>query len=146
MTDHANATGPSIRLPATLAIGFTGHRKLPDESKSRKLVYDFLSDRKTAAPGLIYGVSSVAAGADLLFCESCLQLEIPLHVLLPMPAEEFRHDFDLETWARAAEVMRQAVSVEVTERYILREYPSLKVSWLLERAVAVAKQYREGVV
>jgi hypothetical protein len=121
MTDHANATGPSIRLPATLAIGFTGHRKLPDESKSRKLVYDFLSDRKTAAPGLIYGVSSVAAGADLLFCESCLQLEIPLHVLLPMPAEEFRHDFDLETWARAAEVMRQAVSVEVTGGHQPRE-------------------------
>ncbi|MGB6545913.1 MAG: hypothetical protein WA871_07860 [Candidatus Acidiferrales bacterium] len=114
MTPQSNPTGSSIRLPATLAIGFTGHRKLPDEAKSRKLVYDFLSQRKTAAPGLIYGVSSVAAGADLLFCESCIQLEIPLHVLLPMPAEEFRNDFDADTWARAEHVMQIAVSVEVT--------------------------------
>ena len=68
MTAQANATGSSIRLPATLAIGFTGHRKLHDEAKCRKLLFDFLSQRKAAAPAMIYGVSSVAAGGDLLFC------------------------------------------------------------------------------
>ena len=115
MTAQANATGSSsIRLPATLAIGFTGHRKLPDETKCRKLLCDFLGQRKAAAPGMIYGVSSVAAGGDLLFGESCIQLEIPLLVLLPMPAEQFREDFDAATWARAERVMSKAVSVEVT--------------------------------
>jgi hypothetical protein len=114
MTARANATGSSIRLPATLAIGFTGHRKLHDEAKCRKLLFDFLSQRKAAAPGMIYGVSSVAAGGDLLFCESCVELEIPLLVLLPMPAEQFREDFDAATWARAERAMGKAVSVEVT--------------------------------
>jgi len=114
MKSQANATGSYIRLPATLAIGFTGHRTLADESKCRKLVYDFLSQRKAAAEGTIYGVSSVAAGADLLFAESCIQLEIPLHVLLPMPKEEFRKDFDAATWSRAEQAMAKAISVEVT--------------------------------
>jgi hypothetical protein len=114
MTPQTNATASSIRLPATLAIGFTGHRKLPDEAKSRKLVYDFLSERKAAAPGMIYGVSSVAAGADLLFGECCVELEIPLLILLPMPAKHFREDFDAATWARAEQLMNKAVSVEVT--------------------------------
>jgi hypothetical protein len=114
MAPQTNAPGSSIRLPATLAIGFTGHRKLPDEARCRKLLYDFLSQRKAAAPGMIYGVASVAAGADLLFGESCIDLGIPLLVLLPMPAEHFREDFDAATWARAEQVMSQAVSVEVT--------------------------------
>jgi hypothetical protein len=114
MTPRASSAGSSIRLPATLAIGFTGHRSLPDEAKCRKLLYDFLSERKAAAPGVIYGVASVAAGGDLLFGESCIQLDIPLHVLLPMPVEEFRKDFDAATWARAEQVMAKAVSVEVT--------------------------------
>jgi hypothetical protein len=114
MMPQPNATGSTIRLPATLAIGFTGHRSLPDEAKSKKQLYDFLSDRKAAAPGLIYGVASVAAGGDLLFGESCVELDIPLQVLLPMPVEEFRADFDDATWVRAERLMAAAISVEVT--------------------------------
>ncbi len=105
---------PPIRLPATLAIGFTGHRSLPDEEKSRQLIYGFLKERKAATPGMIYGVSSAAAGGDLLFAESCIQLEIPLRVLLPLPKEQFRDDFDPATWQRAENVLSKAVSVEVT--------------------------------
>ncbi len=105
---------PSIQLPATLVIGFTGHRALPDEEKSRQLIYGFLKERKAATPGMIYGVSSAAAGGDLLFAESCIQLEIPLRILLPLPKEQFRDDFDAATWQRAEKVLGTAVSVEVT--------------------------------
>lgn len=127
-----------IRLPVPTAIGFTGHRTLPDEGKCRKLIYDFLREGKAAARGLIYGVSSVAAGGDLLFAESCIELEIPLRVLLPFPAEEFRNDFDAATWSRAENAIRKAVSVEVTgggesrdERYYECGIQTVKQSRLL---------------
>ena len=104
----------SIRLPITVAIGFTGHRSLPDEDKSRKLIYGFLKDKKETIPGMVYGVSSAAAGGDLIFAESCIQLEIPLRILLPMPQGQFRADFDAATWMQVQEVVKKAVSVEVT--------------------------------
>lgn len=106
--------GPSIQLPTTVAIGFTGHRVLDDEAKCRKAILAFLEQRKTSAAGLVYGISSVASGGDLLFAESCIQLALPLRVLLPLPVEEFRKDFDEKSWARAEEVLSKAASVEVT--------------------------------
>ena len=80
----------TIQLPNTVAIGFTGHRALEDEARCRKAVFAFLEQQKKSASGLVYGISSVAAGGDLLFAESCIQLAIPLRVLLPLPAEEDR--------------------------------------------------------
>jgi hypothetical protein len=113
MTPETSGKGSSIQLPATVAIGFTGHRTLGDEAQCRKAILDFLERRKTSATGLVYGVSSVAAGGDLLFAESCIQLELPLCVLLPLPAEEFRKDFDAISWSRAKRVLEKASSVEV---------------------------------
>jgi hypothetical protein len=105
---------PEIRLPAVLAIGFTGHRHLPDEPKCRELLCNFLAEKKAAMTGILYGVCSVAEGADLLFAESCVQLGIPLRVLLPFPKEDFLKDFDAATRARCELVMQSAISVEVT--------------------------------
>ena len=102
-----------VRLPEVLALGFTGHRKLDDEGQCRQWIYAYLEQRKAADRWTVCGVSSVAAGADLLFAESCIALGIPLRVLLPLAREEFRKDFDEATWARAEEAMRSAVSVEV---------------------------------
>src|SRR5271157_3364739 len=114
MTPEASAMRPSIQLPATVAIGFTGHRALDDEAQCRKSILEFLEQRKESALGLVYGISSVAAGGDLLFAESCSQLALPLRVLLPMAAEEFRKDFDEKSWTRVEEVLSKAASVEVT--------------------------------
>ncbi len=111
----------SIQLPAVLAIGFTGHRTLPDETASRQLIDDFLAETKRSTSGILLGVSSVAAGGDLLFAESCIALGIPLRVLLPFPAEEFRNDFDPATWIRAQQAMHHALSVEVTGKELPRD-------------------------
>ena len=121
MKPEATRTGPSIQLPATVAIGFTGHRALVDEAMCRKAVFGFLDRQKKSAAGLVYGISSVAAGGDLLFAESCVELAIPLHVLLPLPVEEFRKDFDGPGWSRAERVLEKAASVEVTEGSPSRE-------------------------
>jgi hypothetical protein len=104
---------PAIQLPVVLAIGFTGHRSLPDESSSRTLIYNFLAEKKSSTPGIVYGISSLAVGGDLLFAESCIELGIPLRVLLPTPKDVFRKDFDDAAWTRAEMVMLKAISVEV---------------------------------
>lgn len=113
MPSRPHDTNSLIRLPGVLAIGFSGHRKLPDEGRSRSVIRYFLEQQK-ATPGTVYGVSSAAAGADLLFAESCLELGIPLRVLLPMAKDRFRNDFDAPTWERAERVLSSAISVEVT--------------------------------
>jgi hypothetical protein len=103
----------AIILPSTVAIGFTGHRNLPDESKSRASILKFLQDFKSKTNKTVYGVSSAAAGGDLLFAESCIELGLPIRILLPAPKEQFRDDFDAPTWSRAESVMQRAISVEV---------------------------------
>ena len=114
MSSDLKAETEGVQIPAVLAIGFTGHRTLPDELASRKAIYDFLAEKKYSSAEILVGVSSVAAGGDLLFAESCIALEIPLRVLLPLSEEEFRKDFDSATWDRVQRVMNYAMSVEVT--------------------------------
>jgi hypothetical protein len=106
-------TEAAVRLPEVLALGFTGHRKLEHEVQCSAAVLTFLEQQKQAGQA-VYGVCSVATGADLLFSEGCLRLGVPLRVLLPMPLEIFRNDFAEADWARVEAVLRAAVSVEVT--------------------------------
>jgi hypothetical protein len=107
-------TNPLVQLPEVLAVGFTGHRKVPYETKSRQVIRDFLARQKESHHGILYGVSSAAAGGDQLFAESCLELDIPLRILLPRPAPQFRADFDDASWQRTVRIMENAISVEVT--------------------------------
>jgi hypothetical protein len=110
----------TLTLPEVLSVGFTGHRTLRDEARCRRSIADVLAELKSSHE-LLCGVASVAAGGDLLFCESCLATDIPLRVLLPLPAQEFRNDFDAGTWERAELVIDRALSVEVVAHGGLRE-------------------------
>src|ERR1700687_1636795 len=101
MTSMSHSSRDSVRLPTTLAIGFTGHRKLPDETKCREAIRKELLEWIEKVPGVVYGVTSVAAGGDLLFAETCIELNLPVRVFLPVPKEQFRDDFDESEWARA---------------------------------------------
>lgn len=104
----------SLHLPVALAIGFTGHRKLPDEAMCRDAIRKVLLEWIEKVPGVVYGVTSAAAGGDLLFAETCIELNLPIRVFLPLPKEQFRDDFDEPSWARAECVFQKALSVEVT--------------------------------
>lgn len=113
LSSAKSSAAAAVRLPLVQAIGFTGHGIVPDESRSRALICELLRKRKAATEEIVYGISSITADAGLLFAESCLQLEIPLRVLLPSPPETFRNDFDPSLWPRAEKVLEQATSVAV---------------------------------
>ncbi len=114
MTFMSHPARSLVQLPTTLAIGFTGHRKLSNEAKCRDAIRKVLLEWRAKAPGVIYGVTSAATGGDLLFAETCIQLNLPIRVFLPLPKEQFRDDFDEPAWARAECVFKNALSVEVT--------------------------------
>ena len=114
MTFMSHPPRTSLHLPIALAIGFTGHRKLPDEAKCREAIRKVLLEWIEKVPGVVYGVTSAAAGGDLLFAETCIELNLPIRVFLPLPKEQFREDFDEPAWARAECVFEKALSVEVT--------------------------------
>jgi len=102
-----------VKLTPALQIGFSGHMKLSNEGLCRELIVKVLSEWKAKLPGGISGVSSLAAGGDLLFAEACFELGIPLRVLLPMSSAQFSDDFEPATWKRAENALEQAVSFEV---------------------------------
>ena len=59
-------------------------------------------------------LSSVAAGADVLFAQQALALDLAWHALLPMPPTEFRRDFSPEEWKVFESLLPEAEHVEVT--------------------------------
>lgn len=117
----ANNNMTDVQLPSVLLVGFTGHRDLPNAPAARAAIVKILSAEKAEARGIVCGVSSVAAGGDLLFAEVCIDLGLPLHVLLPMPKEEFRADFAPADWQRVERVLERALSVNVTGRESSRD-------------------------
>jgi hypothetical protein len=113
MSFRSDRPASCVKLPSILAIGFSGHRKLLDEDKCRSAIRGVLIEWSAKGAGVVYGVSSVAAGGDLLFAESCVDLGLPIRIMLPSPPEKFREDFDEADWRRAERLMSLALSVEV---------------------------------
>jgi hypothetical protein len=89
--------------------------KLSNEQLCRDMILKVLNEWKSKVPGGISGLSSLAAGGDLLFAEACFELGIPLRVLLPLPPAQFREDFEELTWNRVESALQRAASVEVVD-------------------------------
>lgn len=96
-------------------IGFAGHRKVSDSAAIKAALLTVLRDWRGSLPGTCVGRASTAAGADMLFLESCRELGIPFSVVLPFPEERFAEDFaDCPAdWDRAKALMAAAASVEI---------------------------------
>jgi hypothetical protein len=113
----ADPAGPpmksQVKLTPALQIGFSGHMKLSNESLCRDQIRKVLSEWKAKFPEGIGGLSSLAAGGDLLFAEACFELGVPLRVLLPMAPAQFSQDFEAATWKRAEHALERAASFEV---------------------------------
>ena len=83
-------------------LGFAGHREVPDAEGLREAIRREVEAMKELLGKRMIVISSAAAGADLLFLKTCVELRIPAIVILPFPEERFAEDFeDAEEWAMA---------------------------------------------
>jgi hypothetical protein len=83
-----------------LVVGVSGHRDLvPDEIPLLEgAVADFFADLRARFPDLpLRLITPLAEGADRLVARVAMAAGIPLTLLLPMPAEFYRMDFDAES-------------------------------------------------
>ncbi len=83
-------------LKPRFLIGFTGHRAGFDEKLIQAALHGALDDlrkRAEAVGGQAELYASVAEGGDILCVEAARNLEMPVHLLLPLPDDEFAKDF-----------------------------------------------------
>lgn len=111
----------SNHLPRFHVVGFTGHRTLAAPEKIAPAIAAVLAELKSATAGEWIGLSSVAAGSDVLFARAVLALRVPWQVILPLPPAEFRRDFDEATWRQVEGLLAQAEQVRVMTEADVRE-------------------------
>ena len=100
-------------LPLFHVVGFTGHRQLADPAGVAAAIRIQLESLGKEAPGQWIALSSVAAGADLLFVRQARELGLGWEALLPLPAVDFQRDFRPEEWAEVKPLLDRAEHLEV---------------------------------
>lgn len=100
-------------LPHYHWVGFCGHRQLAAPDTIRGVLRNVLRELRQAIPGEWIAVSSLAAGADTLFCQTALAERMPCHVVLPLPPVEFRRDFSETDWRAVESLLAEAERVQV---------------------------------
>ncbi|MFT4175473.1 MAG: hypothetical protein QM627_02345 [Luteolibacter sp.] len=104
---------PSSLFQRLWFVGFSGHRKMERPEEARAIIRQELRSLASSLKGELIGLSSAAAGADLIFLETCAELRIRTIVLLPFDRERFSQDFDNpEEWRRAIHCMDTALWCE----------------------------------
>jgi hypothetical protein len=106
---HLSHSGPGI-------VGFTGHRRIEDETKVAQVLRDVISSLHRDVGADLIGRSSVASGGDTLFAEACLAANLRWVALLPFPEAEFKKDFDDLNWKRAKAMLDQAERIETLSK------------------------------
>ncbi|MBL9210091.1 MAG: SLATT domain-containing protein [Opitutaceae bacterium] len=90
------ASEPSPVLRAVWIVGVLGHRRLSDPAGVETVLERELRSLAAAAKargGEIHLLVSVAAGTDLVAIRVARRLGLPVHLLLPLPEQEFLTDF-----------------------------------------------------
>ena len=96
-------------------IAFAGHRHVPHPQGLRTAVRESLSEMKDALGGRVIAISSAAAGADLIFLRACIDLRIPMIVVIPFPEERFSEDFeDPAEWEMVEKLLGVALAKYIT--------------------------------
>ncbi len=112
-------------------IGVTGHRDiLPAdfEAASQKST-EFLSWLKESMPGTgITVISGLADGADRIFAEAALALNMDVEAVLPMPLSQYRNDFDEASYGELEKILNSS-SVKCIELPLTSGLDSDDSSW-----------------
>jgi len=92
----------STMSEAPKLLGFAGHRAVPDTEGLRIEIRRELEAMRGTMGKRIIAVCSAAAGTDLVFLKTCVELRVPAIVILPFHEERFAGDFeDADEWALA---------------------------------------------
>ena len=89
-------------------IGVTGHRDiLPEDIEgARQKSREILSTIKSSMPATsITIISGLAEGADRIFAEAALELNMPVEAVLPMPLKYYQNDFDEPSCAELERIL-----------------------------------------
>jgi len=100
-------------------IGISGHRKLANPNRVRQKVQKFLKVQTFLHPKII-AISGMAEGADTIFAEEALKLEIPLRIILPFPLEYYKTTFSDDT---AREMLNKLFNMSKSTSSILNTQP-----------------------
>lgn len=96
-------------------VGFAGHRQLPDPAAAKLAIGRELAAIRETVSGELVGISSAAAGADLLFIDACAEAGMKTVILLPFSEDQFAADFDdPKEWERARQAIAAAWWCEVS--------------------------------
>jgi SMODS and SLOG-associating 2TM effector domain 1 len=109
------------QLPQFHVVGFTGHRHLPEPAAAGAMLAGVLTELQRQAPGEWIGISSSAAGSDLLFARALQDRGMSWQALLPLPQADFRQDFGPDDWREAEALLAAAETVTVLGGSTLRE-------------------------
>jgi hypothetical protein len=112
-------------------IGVTGHRDiLPDDFEAvRQQSAEFLSWLKESMPETgITVISGLADGADRIFAEAALGLNMDVEAVLPMPLSQYKSDFDEASYAELENIL-DSNSVECIELPLPPGFDSDDSNW-----------------
>ncbi|MBI3879736.1 MAG: hypothetical protein HY301_06690 [Verrucomicrobia bacterium] len=91
---------------------FAGHRDVSNPKEFRTAVereLRWLIEQVTRQTGALQFYSSIAEGADIEAVELAHRLQLPVHLILPLPTADFRADFvGPSEWARAEKQIHAA--------------------------------------
>lgn len=116
---------PPVVSPAWV-VGFLGHRRGLDEAALAPVVIAELNRLRAevAVPGgTLHFYSSLADGADLLALDAADDLDLPLHVVLPLPEDDFFRSFQAPGSRERAERRLAAIRAR-PERHTWRMAPT----------------------
>lgn len=98
-------------------VSFTGHRPKPSAGRTVEdleacqpvvaSAFRSFQEKAEASGACIEVLCSAAEGADLIACETVIGLDLPLHLILPLPCEQFSDDFknSPDAWRVAEKVI-----------------------------------------
>ncbi|MBL9209297.1 MAG: hypothetical protein JNL92_02460 [Opitutaceae bacterium] len=100
-------------LPIFHVIGFSGHRRVSDAAGLERALRAVL-DELRAKPGVEWlALSSVAAGSDMVFARTALNLGMGWEAILPLPPTEFRRDFSEAEWREVEVLLAESEHVRI---------------------------------
>ena len=108
----SRAVTPPAGLRPLGMVGFTGHRELRDPARTKTAIRQVLQELKQECDGQLHTFSSIASGADTLFAEESIALELPWKAVLPFPREFYLQSVSEGERCVASGYLEKAYAVE----------------------------------